>query len=74
MELAKLTKICILALLDLDLSKNKLVSSGLQHLGDLHNVETIHLQYNNLTLLPKLNGCSNLKELHLAYNEMEVSV
>ncbi|KAL0281479.1 UNVERIFIED_CONTAM: hypothetical protein PYX00_002456 [Menopon gallinae] len=62
---------CCRALLDLDLSKNKLTSDGLPHLGGLHNVETIHLQYNNLTLLPKLNGCSNLKEIHLAFNEME---
>lgn len=39
---------------------------------DMFNLEIIQLQYNQLSYLPKLKGCSNLKEVNIAFNKIEV--
>lgn len=62
----------ISALVDLDLSNNAITSDGMPPLGDLHNAQVIQLTHNKLQYLPSLNGCNNLKEIHLGYNKMKV--
>lgn len=62
----------LLALKDLNMSNNRLTSTGLPELINMQNIEKIQLQYNCLTLLPVITGCSELKEIHLGFNEIQV--
>ena len=53
----------------LDLCSNKLKTIELKDLG---NLELLYLRHNQLTRLPKLTSCINIKELQLGNNFIQV--
>ena len=53
----------------LDLCSNKLKNVDLKDLG---NLELLYLRHNQLTRLPKLTSCVNIKELQLGNNFIQV--
>lgn len=59
-----------IALQMLDASYNQL--EILPPLGELRKVETVMLQANKLTTFPDMSGCTLLKVLHLADNNITV--
>lgn len=62
--------IIYVALKSLDLSFNNLKTSP--PLGDLRKVENIFLQHNKLIEFPDINGCVELRNLHLSNNQIKV--
>jgi Leucine-rich repeat (LRR) protein len=54
----------------LELSHNNLADVP-DSIQELHSLERLYLQHNKIKAMPNLSNCSNLKEVHLGFNNIE---